>query len=334
MNQHSEREATQGEAVASNEQARRLLRRVRIWLGIVTLLWFLLLTPLFSAEDVSPIGFVVLLVSSALLAIPGVVALVNLSGREASSKRGIERAASVGAAGATAWLLLASLSAVIIYVEVADATGAHAAEIEWVRISGTVAIIVAAAGLNLLACRSARRVQALETPAHRKGAGRFVGVGVMAAYFLCVLLCAAVIFPCTIRSNITANELLAVIGLRTIHEAAVAYKDAHKNGYPSSLSVLGPPGEGEQPGCARADLIEQLLARGTRAGYSFEFAPGPVLQEPSAGCPEGVGSFEVVARPIQYGRTGVRSFRVDHHGVIHQTGEDRAATKNDPEIRR
>jgi hypothetical protein len=334
MNRQGSHEAAQEKAESNEELAGPALRKVRTYVGIVTLLWLLILSPLYFADDVAPIGYVLLLVSSALLTVPGLLALVNLSGREVSRKRGTERAAIVGAGGATAWFLLAILFAAVMYYEVADARGEHAGEIEWGRIFGVLLGCVVVACLNVLAWRSASRVQALESSGHRKGAGKLVATGGMAAYFLCVLLGAAVLFPSTIRGRITANEVSTVGSLRSIHQAAVTYKDRYKNGYPSSLEVLGPPAEGAHPNCVRADLTNLVLALGTSAGYTLEFRPGPAVQEPTPGCPAGVASFEVVARPTEYLRTGVRSFWMDHHGVIRQTTEDRAATTNDVEIGR
>ncbi|MBI2956103.1 MAG: hypothetical protein HYY26_02200 [Acidobacteria bacterium] len=129
-----------------------------------------------------------------------------------------------------------------------------------------------------------------------------------------------------------ANESTAAGSLRTINTAAVVYNDTYKNGFPPNLSVLGPPPAASEPSCQAADLIDPTLLTGEKNGYAFVYTPGPPVGDPVAGCPVGVESYTVSARPLRYEKTGVRSFFSDESAVLRWTPEDRAATVNDEPV--
>ena len=58
-------------------------------------------------------------------------------------------------------------------------------------------------------------------------------------------------------------------------------------------------------------------------GYRFAFVPGRRDRSGS------VTSYQVTARPIEYGKTGSQSFWMDETGEIHKTEADRSATQYD-----
>lgn len=145
------------------------------------------------------------------------------------------------------------------------------------------------------------------------------------------LVVAAVAIPSMIRSPRAANESAAVGSLRAINVAAGTYEADYGNGFPAGLAILTLP-QGAKSGCHRVDLLDPVLASGTRSHYTFEYLPGPLVEKPAAGCPAGVRSYSVSARPVGYGRCGYRNFWTDQSGVIRFTPEDRAATANDPPL--
>lgn len=131
--------------------------------------------------------------------------------------------------------------------------------------------------------------------------------------------------------RLVRQENLAAGSLRTIVTAAITYFATYNNGFPLDLQTLGPPPEGEASSCQHADILDQVLASGETQGYRFEYQPGTPLASPAPGCAApGAESFTVVARPLEYGKDGRRSYFVDESFVIRYTTEDRPATADDP----
>ncbi len=138
-----------------------------------------------------------------------------------------------------------------------------------------------------------------------------------------------------ISEPVPAAEERAVGWLRIIYAAGMQYESIYKNGYAPSLKALGPEEMDGRPlpaTCTASDLLESMLASGNKDGYLFTYAPGVQVKESSEGCPPGVESYTVTARPIRYGTTGTGSFWMDQAGVIRQTRENRPATATDPAI--
>ncbi len=129
------------------------------------------------------------------------------------------------------------------------------------------------------------------------------------------------------RHNQTrANQASAVGSVRTINTAEITYASSYTEGFSPSLAALGEGPPGASPSRSAAGLIDPVLASGTKSGYTFTYTPGP---RDSNGR---INSYTVVARPIKYGKTGLRSFFTDESGVIRQTAEDRPATAKDPPL--
>jgi hypothetical protein len=124
---------------------------------------------------------------------------------------------------------------------------------------------------------------------------------------------------------ITANEGWA---MRYLSAAATsAFLDdlqKHSNSYPMAIAGWAPV---PNPRCAMDD--PWVIPPGNPAdGYFFEYTGNP----PSTtveGCTR-FQSFTMTARPVVFGRTGIRSFFVDKSGEIHATSENRAANASDP----
>jgi len=138
-----------------------------------------------------------------------------------------------------------------------------------------------------------------------------------------ILIIAAIAIPNFMRSRLAANESSGVQSLRNITTANVVYSSTYGMGYASSLAILGPaPGNG-LPTSTNAGLIDDVLAAGTKSGYSFLYTPGP----PDNGM---VNSFQLQANPITRGYTGNRYFFTDESGVIRQNLDSPASATDTP----
>src|SRR3982074_1964593 len=84
-----------------------------------------------------------------------------------------------------------------------------------------------------------------------------------------ILIIAAIAVPNFLRSRLRANEASAVASLRVINTAAVTYSITYPDmGFPALLTALG----GANPctaSSAQGCLIDDILAQGTKSGYTF-----------------------------------------------------------------
>ncbi len=109
------------------------------------------------------------------------------------------------------------------------------------------------------------------------------------------------------------NEQAAIESLKDIAEAVETYRRKYTR-LPDSLSSLGPPLHGpENP--EAAGLVAGDLAAGMKNGYSFRYV---IVGASGLGAP---AKFELAATPLNYGRTGHRSFFHDAAGTLR--GADR-----------
>ncbi len=127
-----------------------------------------------------------------------------------------------------------------------------------------------------------------------------------------ILIMAALAIPNMVRSKMAANESSAATSLRAITRAVVTYASNYGNGTPPALANLG-PGVGD---CNQADLIDNVLAVGTKSGYNFVYAGGIAAPVTNLACPAGFVSYTINANPVAPGTTGQRYFFVDQTGVI------------------
>ena len=134
-----------------------------------------------------------------------------------------------------------------------------------------------------------------------------------------ILIIAAIAIPNLLRSRMAANEASAVGSLRTINTAAVTYSSTYpSNGYPANLSNLGTSGAATS---ASADLIDAVLAGGTKSGYTFKFKGDG--NTPSTG-------YSIVATPVSIGTSGQRGFFTDQSGVIRNDPAGAATSSSAP----
>jgi len=121
-----------------------------------------------------------------------------------------------------------------------------------------------------------------------------------------ILIIAAIAIPNLLRSKMSANEASAVGSLRSLNTACVSYSTSY-GGYPPALSNLGP---GSPANATTADLVDSVLAAGTKSGYVFTYAAG------AKDANGNVLSYTINGDPVTVGTTGQRQFFTDQSGVI------------------
>lgn len=123
-----------------------------------------------------------------------------------------------------------------------------------------------------------------------------------------ILIIAAIAIPNLLSARTASNVALAVGSRHTINNAANSYSTQYGH-YPAVLTNLGPPAGGK-PSENMADLIDSVLASGTKSGYRFAF---------QASDSQGRGiyhAYTVHADPITPGTTSERHFLADQTGII------------------
>ena len=180
------------------------------------------------------------------------------------------------------------------------------------------AILGGAAGLLMtilsLTLGIAGTVRVNKNPAEFGGKGMAVAGIVLGSLLLVgivpVGIIAAIAVPNLMASMRAANEGAAIGTLRTMSEAQSTY-----------LATAGGNAEyGEFDDLIRHRLIGQEMTTEVHHGYRYELTV--------AG-----DSYEMTATPVEYGKSGMRSFYVSEDGVVRGANKNgEAADKNDPPI--
>ena len=117
-----------------------------------------------------------------------------------------------------------------------------------------------------------------------------------------ILIIAAIAIPNLLRARIAANESSAVSSVRTINTSQVAYQTAYPaTGFAGTIAALGPGGSTcTTPASNNACLIDNVLAGGTKSGYTFAVTAFAV---------SGVNTTYVTgAAASKFNQSGVRDF--------------------------
>jgi prepilin-type N-terminal cleavage/methylation domain-containing protein len=125
-----------------------------------------------------------------------------------------------------------------------------------------------------------------------------------------ILVIAAIAIPNLLRSRMAANQASAVESLRVISTSEVTYSATYGIGFSSALSVLGPPPPGVLGNSAAAGLIDDVLAAGSKSGYSYTY---------TATLPDGLNHYQgytVQAGPTTPGTSGQTYYFTDQTHVI------------------
>jgi hypothetical protein len=126
-------------------------------------------------------------------------------------------------------------------------------------------------------------------------------------------------------AEMESTETGAIESLKRIEEAVEAYRRKYSR-LPDSLASLGPPLHGAASADA-AGLLDSDLATGMKNGYTLRYV---IVGASTLGAP---AKYELSAIPLNYGRTGKRSFFRDSNGGLH--GADRkgaVGSESDPRV--
>jgi prepilin-type N-terminal cleavage/methylation domain-containing protein len=125
-----------------------------------------------------------------------------------------------------------------------------------------------------------------------------------------IMVIATLAIPKFLRARIQANEAGAVAALRSISTSVLAFESTYQTGFPPNLSNLGPPPAATLPSAAAADLIDALLAGGSRSGYNLSYVAADT---------DGDGKndrYTVNANPASPGSSGSKYFFLNQTSVI------------------
>src|SRR4051812_5637299 len=135
-----------------------------------------------------------------------------------------------------------------------------------------------------------------------------------------ILIIAAIAIPNLLRSRMAANEASAVGSLRTINTACVTYSTTYGIGYPGALTNLGPTASATS---TSADLVDSVLASGTKSGYTFTYTAGTAVGG-------SINDYSLTATPVTRQTTGQRTFYTDQSGVIRADATGTAGSTSTP----
>lgn len=125
-----------------------------------------------------------------------------------------------------------------------------------------------------------------------------------------ILIIAAIAVPSLLRSKIAANQASAIESLRVIGTSEVTYAAIYGTGYSTTLAQMGPVQPGAVATASAAGLIDDLLANGSKSGYSFTYTP--TLLDTTGR----YNGYIVLANPVIAGTTGVDFYYEDETHLI------------------
>jgi prepilin-type N-terminal cleavage/methylation domain-containing protein len=140
-----------------------------------------------------------------------------------------------------------------------------------------------------------------------------------------ILVIAGLAIPSFLRSKMRANEAAVVGALRSVTAANETYQSTYARGYAPDFPSLAPPPAGTPPSASAANLLDPVLAAGSRNGYTFIYTP---VDTDSNGQ---FDQYTVNANPVQVGSSGEKFFYVDHTNVIRENLGG-PADKNSPPV--
>jgi type IV pilus assembly protein PilA len=138
-----------------------------------------------------------------------------------------------------------------------------------------------------------------------------------------ILIIAAISIPSILRARIAANQAGAVENCRTVSIGEVNYSILY-GGFSPTLLALGGPATGPAS-ATNAQIIDEALSSGMRAGYVFTYAPLNV--DPSGNYQD----YSLNADPQVAVFTGDDHYFTDEPAVIH-VNHAGPASVNDPPI--
>ena len=135
-----------------------------------------------------------------------------------------------------------------------------------------------------------------------------------------ILIIAAITVPNLIRSRIAANQASAIESMRVMGTAEITYSATYGSGYSATLAMLGPPPTGTLSSASAAGLVDDLIASGSKSGYTFTYTP--TLQD-STGRYNG---YIILANPNVPGISGSDYYYTDETHVIRMNSTAQAGS--------
>lgn len=127
------------------------------------------------------------------------------------------------------------------------------------------------------------------------------------------------------RAEMKSNEDSAVTHVKELADAIEAYRKTYTR-LPDALSALGSDSK-RVPKSEKAGLVSDDLAQGRKDGYAFRYV---IVGANNSGAP---AKYELAAIPMEYGRTGMRSFFRDTAGGLHAADrQGSVGSEVDPKI--
>lgn len=136
-----------------------------------------------------------------------------------------------------------------------------------------------------------------------------------------ILIIAAIAIPNFIQSKERANESSAAESLRAVNTANVVYSTTYGIGFSPDMPSLAGSGAVSQ---TAAQLLDPVLAAGTKNGYTFVYTAGATDSTGS------VTTYSVTADPISQNYTGMRHFYTDQTSVIRENDTVTAGPTDNP----
>jgi type IV pilus assembly protein PilA len=152
----------------------------------------------------------------------------------------------------------------------------------------------------------------IETPEQRHDEG-FTLIELLIVMSVMLILMTLGI-PQLLKLRKNANETSAIQSVRTIENAELQYNSAYPaNGFACTLPALGGDPKSGAPSAQGAQLIENALATGQKAGYTFALTN---CNKVTVNNQDMYTSFEVTATPQSIGKSGDRGFCADENNQI------------------
>ncbi len=161
--------------------------------------------------------------------------------------------------------------------------------------------------------RAVGRIRRLARAGHR-GAAMRVGLLLVVACmpFVISVFSLAIAIPALERSKRHAEEISAIVSLRSLEQAEIMYAATYpESGYVCQLSQLGGNAQAGSPTSDAAQLIDGVLASGKKSGYTF--AVSKCAKATGKGS-QAITDFQVTAVPDD--PKGHRGFCMDSSGVM------------------
>jgi len=129
-----------------------------------------------------------------------------------------------------------------------------------------------------------------------------------------MLILMTLAIPQVLKIHKQADETSAQASMRTIGTAESQYMSAYpSNGYSCNLAALGGVPSSGPPTPQAAQMLDPVLAQGSKSGYLFSIGPCTKVTINNTDMYTG---YQVTAVPATVGRTGDRGYCMDENNLI------------------